>query len=104
MRRRPPKGETHAQHYPPSPCSPCHTRARIPAPGERLRYTDKFDDPSLPGEMQTTVALKEVSFGTELNVVQEGVPDAIPADACYLGWQQSLALLAQLVEADIPDE
>jgi hypothetical protein len=54
--------------------------------------------------MQTTVALKEVSFGTELNVVQEGVPDAIPADACYLGWQQSLALLAQLVEADIPDE
>lgn len=72
-------------------------------PHERIRYTDKFDDPSLPGEMQTTVILKKVSVGTELNVTQEGVPDVIPPEACYLGWQQSLLLLAQLVEAEIPD-
>jgi uncharacterized protein YndB with AHSA1/START domain len=72
-------------------------------PHERLRYTDKFDDPNLPGEMQTTVTLKKMSVGTELNIVQEGVPDAIPAEACYLGWQDSLALLAKLVEAEIPD-
>ena len=72
-------------------------------PNERLRYTDKFDDPNLPGEMQTTVTLEKVSVGTELNVVQEGVPEVIPAEACYLGWQESLVLLAQLVEADIPD-
>lgn len=71
-------------------------------PNERLRYTDRFDDPNLPGEMQTTVVLKAVSVGTELNVVQEGVPDAIPAEACYLGWQESLTLLAKLVEAEIP--
>jgi uncharacterized protein YndB with AHSA1/START domain len=70
---------------------------------ERIRYTDEFDDPNLPGEMQTTVTLKKVSCGTELNVVQEGVPDVIPAEACYLGWQESLALLAKLVEAEIPD-
>jgi uncharacterized protein YndB with AHSA1/START domain len=72
-------------------------------PHERIRYTDKFDDPNLPGEMQTTVTLKKVSVGTELNVVQEGVPEVIPAEACYLGWQDSLVLLAKLVEAQIPD-
>ena len=71
-------------------------------PNERLRYTDRFDDPSLPGEMLTTVVLKQVSVGTELSVVQEGVPDVIPAEACYLGWQESLSLLAQLVEPEIP--
>ena len=72
-------------------------------PHERLRYRDKFDDPNLPGEMQVTVSLKAVSCGTELTVVQDGVPDVIPPEACYLGWQESLVLLAQLVEADIPD-
>jgi uncharacterized protein YndB with AHSA1/START domain len=72
-------------------------------PHEHLRYTDKFDDPNLPGEMQTTVTLKKVSVGTELSIVQEGVPDVIPAEACYLGWQESLVLLAKLVEAEIPD-
>jgi uncharacterized protein YndB with AHSA1/START domain len=71
-------------------------------PNERLRYTDKFDDPNLPGEMTVTVSLKAVSCGTELNVVQEGIPEAIPPEACYLGWQESLTLLAQLVEAEIP--
>ena len=70
-------------------------------PNERIRHTDRFDDPSLPGEMQTTISLKQVSCGTELNVVQEGVPEAIPPEACYLGWQESLTLLAQLVEAEI---
>ena len=73
-------------------------------PNERLRYTDKFDDPNLPGEMQTTVSLKQIFCGTELNVMQEGIPAAIPAEACYLGWQESLALLAKLVEAEIPDQ
>jgi uncharacterized protein YndB with AHSA1/START domain len=72
-------------------------------PNERIRYTDRFDDPNLPGEMQVTVTLKKVPAGTELIVVQEGVPEAIPAEACYLGWQESLALLAKLVEAEIPD-
>ena len=72
-------------------------------PGERLRYTDKFEDPGLPGEMTTTITLKKVSVGTELNVVQEGVPDAIPAEACYLGWQESLAQLAHLVDPEIAD-
>jgi uncharacterized protein YndB with AHSA1/START domain len=72
-------------------------------PHERIRYTDKFDDPNLPGEMQATITLKEVSCGTELNIVQEGVPAVIPAEACYLGWQESLTLLAKLVEAEIPD-
>ena len=72
-------------------------------PHERLRYRDKFDDPNLPDEMQVTVSLKAVSCGTELTVVQDGVPDVIPPEACYLGWQESLVLLAQLVEADIPD-
>lgn len=71
-------------------------------PHERIRHTDKFDDPNLPGEMQTTVTLKQVSVGTELNVVQEGIPEAIPPEACYLGWQESLTLLAKLVEAEIP--
>ena len=71
-------------------------------PNERLRYTDKFDDPNLKGEMTVTVTLKKVAVGTELNVAQEGVPDVIPPEACYLGWQESLALLAQLVEAEIP--
>jgi uncharacterized protein YndB with AHSA1/START domain len=72
-------------------------------PNERIRYTDKFDDPNLPGEMQVTVTLKKVSCGTELSVVQEGVPDVIPAEACYLGWQESLAQLANLVDPEIPD-
>jgi uncharacterized protein YndB with AHSA1/START domain len=71
-------------------------------PNERIRHTDKFDDPNLPGEMQTTISLKQVSCGTELNIVQEGIPEAIPPEACYLGWQESLMLLAQLVEAEIP--
>ena len=71
-------------------------------PGERLRYTDKFDDPNLPGEMITTVTLKAVSCGTELNVIQEGIPAVIPAEMCYLGWQESLAQLATLVEPEIP--
>jgi uncharacterized protein YndB with AHSA1/START domain len=71
---------------------------------ERIRYTDRFDDPNLPGEMLTTVSLKAVSVGTELNITQEGIPDVIPAEACYLGWQESLALLAKLVEPEIPDE
>jgi uncharacterized protein YndB with AHSA1/START domain len=70
-------------------------------PNERIRHTDRFDDPNLPGEMVTTVTLRAVFCGTELNVVQEGVPGVIPAEACYLGWQESLALLAQLVEADV---
>jgi len=73
-------------------------------PNELLRYSDSFDDPNLPGEMTTTVTLKQVSVGTELNIVQEGVPAVIPAEACYLGWQESLALLKQLVEAEIPDQ
>jgi uncharacterized protein YndB with AHSA1/START domain len=73
-------------------------------PHERIRYTDKFDDPNLAGEMQTTISLKQVSCGTELNIVQEGVPAVIPAEACHLGWQESLTLLAKLVEAEIPDE
>ena len=73
-------------------------------PHERIRYTDKFDDPNLPGELQVTITLKKVSVGTELNIVQEGVPDVIPAEACYLGWQESLTLLAKLVEAEIPDQ
>jgi uncharacterized protein YndB with AHSA1/START domain len=73
-------------------------------PNRRLSYTDRFDDPNLPGEMRTTVTFKPVSCGTELNVVQEGIPAAIPTEACYLGWQESLALLAQLVEAQVPDE
>jgi uncharacterized protein YndB with AHSA1/START domain len=72
-------------------------------PNQRIRHTDKFDDPNLPGEMQTTIALKQVFCGTELNIVQEGIPEAIPAEACYMGWQESLTLLAQLVEAQIPD-
>ena len=71
-------------------------------PSERIRYTDKFDDPGLPGEMQTTVVLRAVSCGTELSIVQEGIPEVIPVEACYLGWQESLAQLAQLVEPDIP--
>src|SRR5262249_9549672 len=71
-------------------------------PNERIRHTDKFDDPQLPGEMQTTIALKKVSCGTEPHVVQEGIPEVIPAEACYLGWQESLTLLTQLVEAEIP--
>jgi uncharacterized protein YndB with AHSA1/START domain len=72
-------------------------------PNERIRHTDKFDDPDLPGEMQTTITLCPVSCGTELNIVQEGIPAAIPPEACYLGWQESLTLLAQLVQAEIPE-
>jgi len=73
-------------------------------PGERIRYSDKFDDPNLPGVMQVTVSLEKVSCGTELNITQEGIPDVIPPEACYLGWQESLVLLAKLVEAEIADE
>jgi uncharacterized protein YndB with AHSA1/START domain len=71
-------------------------------PNERIRHTDKFDDPNLPGEMRTTISLRPVSVGTEVEIVQEGIPEAIPAEACYLGWQESLTLLALLVEAEIP--
>jgi uncharacterized protein YndB with AHSA1/START domain len=70
-------------------------------PSKRLRYTDKFDDPNLPGEMQVTVELKQVSVGTDVSIVQEGIPDLIPAEACYLGWQESLRNLARLVEPEI---
>ena len=73
-------------------------------PNECIRYTDKFDDPNLPGEMQTTIILKQVFCGTDLSITQEGIPAAIPAEACYLGWQESLVLLAKLVEAEIPDQ
>jgi uncharacterized protein YndB with AHSA1/START domain len=72
-------------------------------PHERIRYTDRFDDPNLPGEMQTTVTMKKVSVGTELSILQEGLPAAIPPEACYLGWQESLTQLAHLVEPEIPD-
>lgn len=72
-------------------------------PNERLRYSDKFDDPNLPGEMVTTVTLKAVSCGTEISIMQEGIPEVIPAEMCYLGWQESLAQLATLVEPTIPD-
>ena len=71
-------------------------------PGELLRYTDRFDDPNLPGEIQVTVTLKKVLCGTEINIEQEGIPDVIPPEMCYLGWQESLVLLAKLVEAEIP--
>ena len=73
-------------------------------PHERIRYDDKFDDPNLPGEMITTINLKQVFCGTEVNITQEGIPAAIPAEACYLGWQESLTLLAMLVEPEIPDQ
>jgi uncharacterized protein YndB with AHSA1/START domain len=73
-------------------------------PHERIRYSDTFDDPNLPGAMQVTITFTKVSCGTEVNITQEGVPDLIPAEACYLGWQESLALLVKLVEAEIPDE
>jgi uncharacterized protein YndB with AHSA1/START domain len=72
-------------------------------PHERIRYTDKFDDPNLPGEMNVTVTLRQVSCGTELEIVQEGIPAVIPTEMCYLGWQESLTMLAQLVEPEIPD-
>jgi uncharacterized protein YndB with AHSA1/START domain len=73
-------------------------------PHQRIRHTDKFDDPNLPGAMHVTITFKRVSGGTEVNIIQEGVPDIIPAEACYFGWQESLALLTKLVEAEIPDE
>ena len=73
-------------------------------PNEKIVNTDKFDDPNLPGEMRNTITFKKVSVGTELNIVQEGVPSFIPAESCYLGWQESLKLLAQLVEPEIPDQ
>jgi uncharacterized protein YndB with AHSA1/START domain len=72
-------------------------------PNEKIRYTDQFDDPNLPGQMQTTITFKPVSVGTEISIVQEGVPAVIPPEACYLGWQESLVLLGKLVEAEIPD-
>src|SRR5262245_48859963 len=71
-------------------------------PNEKIRHTDKFDDPNLPGEMQTTITLKKVSCGTEINIVQEGIPDVIPPEGCCIGWQESLVLLGKLVEAEIP--
>jgi uncharacterized protein YndB with AHSA1/START domain len=73
-------------------------------PHERICYSDRFDDPNLPGTMQVTVTFREVFCGTEVQITQEGVPDVIPAEACYLGWQESLVLLAKLVETQIPDE
>jgi uncharacterized protein YndB with AHSA1/START domain len=73
-------------------------------PGERIRYTDRFDDPNLPGEMETKVELKQTAVGTEVNIEQTGIPEMIPVEACYLGWQESLTLLKMLVEANIPDE
>ena len=73
-------------------------------PNKRLRYTDKFEDPNLPGEIEVTIDLKQVSVGTEINIVQEGLPDVIPLEGCYLGWQESLANLAKLVEPHIPDD
>jgi len=73
-------------------------------PNQRIRHTDKFDDPNLPGTMTVTIELKKVFCGTELNITQEGIPDAIPAEACYLGWGESLLLLQQLVEPEIPDQ
>jgi len=73
-------------------------------PNERLRYTDRFDDPNLPGQMTVTVQLRAVACGTELSVVQEGIPEVIPTEMCYLGWQESLVQLAQLVEPEIPDQ
>jgi uncharacterized protein YndB with AHSA1/START domain len=73
-------------------------------PNERLVYTDRFDDPGLTGEMRTTVQLRKVSVGTEVDIVQEGIPAAIPVDACYLGWEDSLTLLAKLVEPEIPED
>jgi uncharacterized protein YndB with AHSA1/START domain len=72
-------------------------------PNERIRHTDVFDDPNLPGEMQVTITLRKVSVGTEVNIVQEGIPAVIPTEACCLGWQESLTLLAQLVEAEVGD-
>lgn len=72
-------------------------------PGARIRHTDKFDNPAMPDEMQTTISLKKVMVGTEVDIVQEGIPTMIPPEACYLGWQESLNLLAKLVEAEIPD-
>lgn len=72
-------------------------------PHELLRYVDRFDDPNLPGEMQVSVRLRALPFGTELHVVQDGIPEVIPVEACYLGWQESLELLAKLVEPEIPD-
>jgi uncharacterized protein YndB with AHSA1/START domain len=73
-------------------------------PNERIRHTDAFDDPNLPGELQVTITIKPVLVGVELQILQEGIPDVIPVEACYLGWQESLTLLAQLVEAEIPDQ
>ena len=72
-------------------------------PSERIRYTDKFDDPNMPGEMQVTISLRKVACGTELEIVQTGLPEAIPVEFCHLGWQESLSLLTQLVEPEIPD-
>lgn len=72
-------------------------------PNERIRYVDKFDDPNLPGVMQVTIDIREIFCGTDLHITQEGIPDVIPTEACYLGWQESLILLAKLVEAEIPD-
>ncbi len=93
-----------------SACSGCSTARRRRSGGqylelvqdERIAYSDRFDDPNLPGEMQTTIVLRKVMVGTEIEIVQEGIPAVIPTEACYLGWQESLTLLAQLVQPEIP--
>ncbi len=85
------------------PFTACTMNSTELTPNERIRYTDTFDDPNLPGEIQVSITLRKVSCGTDLNIVQENVPDVIPPEACYLGWQESLTLLAKLVEAEIPD-
>ncbi len=94
---------TNPFHHGQDPFSSAASILELAPPRVRIRYTDKFDDPNLPGEMQVTVTLKKVSVGTEVSIVQEGVPAVIPPEACYLGWQESLILLAKLVEAEIPD-
>lgn len=100
-----PKGANHAEHtnFTSGNSHSFGGRYLELKPNQLIRYTDQFDDPNLPGEMQVSVSLKKVSCGTELTIVQEGVPEVIPPEACYLGWQESLAQLAHLVEAEIAD-
>ena len=99
-------GGTHKMSFTNFPTGKSHTfggRYVELTPHQRIRYTDSFDDPNLPGEMQVTVSLKPVAGGTEVSITQEGVPEVIPPEMCYLGWQESLVLLGKLVEAEIPD-
>jgi uncharacterized protein YndB with AHSA1/START domain len=100
-RRRQPQDVFHEFLLGQQQCLRRHVQELVP--NERIRYTDRFEDPNLPGEMQVTITLAQVSCGTELNIVQEGLPDVIPLEGCYLGWQESLAQLARLVEPEIPD-